>query len=333
MLFQTFKNIIAEKEKYALLKSMTFMNPVGRLIFYNAALESGLLKVMIRPVTVEQIAGDLKIQNRQLLSSLLDLGCVLKELSCKNGQYRITGKMSKALLRYTPVAELIRETVQYHADVALRLSSYLLENRRGDYLPEMGGIIAESSRIGEFLIKAFIYHTVKKSETLNILEFGCGSGEYLKYYVDINKNNHGIAIDKDASAVAIAGENIKRNNIEKNFTVLQDNIMTPSSLEINSFDLVTSHSNIYYFSDDDRNRLFTSIHNLLKKDGRFMLATMLKSKKITSAYYDIIFSATEGLYPLPVIDDIVRDLKNAGFKKVKVVNILDESFKGIVAFK
>ncbi len=333
MIFQTIKNIVTMKEKYALVKTMAFMKPVGSLIFFNTALESGLLKMLTKPATIEQIAGELKIVNSELLSSLLDLGCSLKELSCKNGQYMICGKLTKSLLRYSPAAALIRETVQYHADVARHLNSYILENKKGSYLKEMGGIIAEDSRIGEFLIKSFIYHSVEKSKPVNILEFGCGSGEYLKYYVDINKNNHGTAIDIDASAVAIARENIKKNGIEKNFSVLLESIMTPVSLEINSFDLITSFSNIYYFSNEDRNKLFASVHKLLKDDGSFMLATMLKSKKITSAYYDIIFSATEGLYPLPVIDDLVSNLKAAGFKHVKVVNILDDSFKGIVAVK
>jgi len=60
---------------------------------------------------------------------------------------------------------------------------------------------------------------------------------------------------------------------------------------------------------------------------------MFESKTITSVYYDVVFSATEDLYPLPRVEDVVRDLKNAGFSHVTIVNLFDESFKGIVARK
>jgi 4-hydroxy-2,2'-bipyrrole-5-carbaldehyde O-methyltransferase len=333
MIIQTVKNLLCTKDKYAQLKVLSLMKPVGGLMFYHAALETGLFNKLAVPATIDQIAGKLNIKNRQLLSSLLDLGCALKELKCSHGTYRVKGRMSRALMNNSPLADLIRETVQYHADVALRLDSFLFKDTKGEYLENLGGVIAGSSRIGEALVKAFIYNAVKKSETLAILEFGCGSGAYLKYYVERNSANHGIAIDRDASAVAIARENVRQNNIEKNFSVMQDNIMNPVSLKDESFDLVTSYSNIYYFSDEDRNRLFVAIHRLLKNSGRLMLATMCKSNKLTSAYYDIIFSATQGLYPLPLVDDIVRDLKKAGFSQVKTVNLLDDSFKGIVAKK
>jgi 4-hydroxy-2,2'-bipyrrole-5-carbaldehyde O-methyltransferase len=333
MICNSVTNLIRTKDKYAQLKTLALMKPVGSLIFYHTALQTGLLKILEKPATIDRIAGELKIKNRQLLSSLLDLGCSLKELKYSKGEYRIKGKMSRSLTHDTAAADLIRETVQYHNDIALSLDSYLLKNTRGNYLDSLGGVIAGSSRIGEPLIRSFIEHSVKKSETLSILEFGCGSGAYLKYYVERNRGNHGIGIDLDASAVDMARQNVKRNNIEKNFTVRRDNIMKPKSLKHKSFDLITSYSNIYYFSDEERKSLFASINKLLKNGGRFMLATMFKSDKLTSAYYDIIFSATKGLYPLPPIDDIVRDLKKAGFSRVSTVTLLDDSFKGIVAYK
>jgi 4-hydroxy-2,2'-bipyrrole-5-carbaldehyde O-methyltransferase len=333
MIFQSLKNLITSGDKRAMLKTMEIMDLQGRLIFYNAGLETGLLKLLETPSSLEQIARKLKIANRQLLSSLLDLGCSLKELSCKNGLYSLKGPMAKALIRNAPIAAMILETVRCHADIALRLDAYLRKNRKGDYLKDLGGIIAESSRILEPMIRAFIYHTVKRNRPLSILEFGCGAGEYLKYYVDINRKNGGMAIDLDASVVTIAQKNLKKNNIEENFSVMRDNILKPKSLKGQTFDLVTSYSNMHYFSGDERLRLFRAIHGLLNKNGRFMLATGFKSNKLTSSYYDLIFSAIKGLYPLPLIDDIAADMKKTGFSRVKIVNLLDDSFKGIVAYK
>ncbi|TFH40743.1 MAG: class I SAM-dependent methyltransferase, partial [Chrysiogenales bacterium] len=240
MILQTIKQLMTAGDKCAQFKALQMMKPVGRLIFYNGAIDSGLLELLTTPSTFEQIADTLNIKNRPLLSSLLDLGCVLDELSCKKNHYHIKGAMAKAMTRDTPIADLMRETVHYHADVALRMNSYLKKNKKGDYLKDLGGVIAGSSRIGEPLIKSFINHTIKKSTPLTILECGCGSGEYLKYYVDINRKNSGIAIDKDASAVKIARQSIKKNNIETNFTVLHDDIAIPRKIKGASFDLVTS---------------------------------------------------------------------------------------------
>ncbi len=333
MIFQSIRNLVTSKNLSAQLKTFQIMKLEGSLIFYHAGIETGLLKNLEKPSTLEDLAYKSNITNKQLLSSLLDMGCSLKEISCKKGIYRLKGTMSKALTDNAPLRELIRETVQYHADVARQLDTYLSGNKKGNYLKDFGGMIAESSRIMEPMIKAFIYHTLKKSGPLKILEFGCGAGEYLKYYVDINKNNSGIAIDIDSSAVEIARKKLKENNIEKNFTVMHDDIMKAETLKDKSFDIVTSYSNMHYFSVDQRIKLFASIHKLLNNNGRFMLATGFKCKTLSSSYYDLIFSATQGLYPLPDINDIVSDMKKCGFTRVKTVNLFGESFSGIVAFK
>lgn len=333
MILQSIKNLLTSKDLSAQLKVFGIMKLEGSLIFYHAGIETGLFKKLATPLTPDQLALELNIADIQLFTSLLDLGCSTGDLLYKKGKYRLKGSMAKALANNTPLAELVRETVLYHGDVAARLGTYLMKNTKGDYLKDFGGVIAESSRLTEPFIKAFIYNTVKKSIPLTILECGCGAGEYLKYYVDINKKNSGIAIDIDPSAVAIARKRIKENGIEGNFKVMQDNMFSPVSIKGSTFDLVTSYSNIYYFSDDDRIRLFGAIHKLLKDNGRFMLVTGMKCRSLSSSYYDLIFSATQRLYPLPRKHDLVRDLGKTGFSRVKTVNLFGESFKGIVAFK
>lgn len=331
MIFHTAMNLLTTRDLPAQLKMAGIMKHEGRRIFYHAGIETGMFRSLARPSTFDELARECGIADRQLLSSLLDLGRSLGELSCRKGNYRLKGAMAKALGRSVPLAELIRETVRYHGDVACRLSQYLLNGEKGDYLKEFGGVIAESSRLTEPLIRAFIYHTVRKSVPLSILEFGCGAGEYLKYYVDINGKNGGLAIDIDASAVEIARRRIRENGIEGNFTARRESILNAGSWRGESFDLVTSYSNIYYFSDEERMRLFETVRKLLRSDGRFMLTTAMKNGTLSSSYYDLIFSATRGLYPLPRKSDIVTDLKKSGFARVDTVNLLGRSFTGIVA--
>jgi len=112
MNFQSAKNLITSKDLKAQLKIAGFMKLEGSLIFCHAGIETGLFKLMSEPLTPEQLAMKLNIKNRQLLSSLLDLGCSLKELSCKKGKYSLKGAMAKALVDNVPLVELIKETVQ-----------------------------------------------------------------------------------------------------------------------------------------------------------------------------------------------------------------------------
>lgn len=333
MIYQTVKNLLTSGDLFAQLKINEIMKLEGSLIFYHAGIEIGLFKILVKPSSLEELAFKLNIKNTQLLSSLLDLGCSLNEVSCRSNKYRLKGSMAKALVSNIPIIELVKETVQYHADVAQRLNKFLINNEKGYYLNTFGGVIAESSRILEPMIKGFIYYTLKKTTPLKILEIGCGAGEYLKYYVDINKNNSGVAIDIDSSAIKIAQNKIKENSIDKSFVIMQDNIIKPEKIQNMTFDLATSFSNMHYFSDDDKIKIFERIYKLLNKNGRFILATGFKNKNLPSSYYDLIFSTTEGLYPLPVINDVVNYLKKTGFMRVKVVNLFGESFMGIIAYK
>ena len=314
-------------------KCFKIMELEAGLIFYHAGIETGLFELLSCPATFEEIMDKLFLKNRQLLSSLLDMGCSLKELKLSRGKYSLKGAMAKALVHNVPVRELVRETVGYHADLAKNLQTILFENLKHRYLEEFGGVIAESSRLTEPLIKAFIYKTVKKTRPLSILEIGCGSGEYLRYYVDINSRNTGMALDIDASAVQIAQKRIRENGIGENFTAVEDNIVRPEKIKGRKFDLVTSYSNIYYFSAEERLDLFRSIHGMLNENGMLMLATGVKSKSLSSSYYDLIFTATAGLYPLPDTPGLVRDIKKCGFERVRVVRIMGSSFAGIVAYR
>jgi len=326
-------NLLVSGDLHARMAMVGVMKHEGRLMLYHAGLATGLFKVLDAPSTLDEIARATGIPNTRLLSSLLDLGCSLGEISRKKEKYGLKGAMAKALVHNRPLAELVRETVQYHGDVASRLGDYLRKGTGGDYLEKFGGVIAESSRLTEPLIKAFIYGELKKSEPHSILEIGCGSGEYLKYYVDIDGGNSGMAIDIDAGAVKIARGKLAEHRIEKNFIVEKDDIRKTSMTGNKTFDIITSYSNMHYFTDGEKKDFFRKVHGMLNPGGRFLLATGFKCGSLTSRYYDLVFSATRGLHGLPLLRDVVRELGSAGFSRVKTVRLMGETFAGIVAYR
>ncbi len=331
MIFQSVKNLICSKHLRARLKTFSLMKHEGSLIFYHGGIETGLFRILNQPSALERIIHESGTANKQLLISLLDLGTALGEISYRKGKYRLTGPMARALADDLPLGELVRETVLYHADIARNIGTFLIKNSKGDYLDSFGGVIAESSRILEPFIKDFIYHEIKRPNPIRILEIGCGSGDYLKYYVDINVNNRGIAIDADPSVVAIAQQKVQDGDIDRNFTVIHDNILNPQNLNSESFDMVTAFSNMHYFSEEERLKLFETVRRLLNEKGRFLLATGLKSGSLSSSYYNCVFTATRGLHPLPRKRDVQGGLKRAGFNHVRAVNLFGGSFTGFVA--
>jgi cyclopropane fatty-acyl-phospholipid synthase-like methyltransferase len=326
--------ILSAPHKIASLKAANLIKGEAELIFYHTALEAGIFELLAVPDTADELAVKLSVKNRELFNSILELGVYLGGLSYKNGKYAIKGALSKAIASGHPAADWIREIVKYHGDAAANAAFFIRYGSSGDYLSDFGGVVAKSSRMAETAISAFIKRTIKKSRTHRILEIGCGSGEYLKYYAQVNPGNSGTGIDLNPKAVEIAHKSLAKNGIDQSFKVILENILKPVHLENESFDIATSYSNIYYFSETDRAVLFKRVLELLTPGGRFMLATMFKENTLISRYFDVIFTATKDLYHLPEINVLVKELKNSGFSKVKTVNLFGSmSFRGIVACK
>lgn len=95
--------MLTSKNSSAGIKTFEIMKVEGSLIFYHAGIKAGLFRALEQPLKLEQIALKLNIKNVQLLSSLLDMGCSLKEITCKNERFRLKGSMDKALATNIPL--------------------------------------------------------------------------------------------------------------------------------------------------------------------------------------------------------------------------------------
>lgn len=334
MILRLLKHLLNEPHVIARWRVMRLTRSMAELTFLHGALESGVLSALRRPMTAGELAAVTETRGRELLQSLLDLGVSLGEIRYSNGQYSLNGSMSIALAEDHPVAYMVRELVQYHAGVAQHLSDYLDTGDKGSHLERMEEIIANSRRLFDILIKVFIESTIDDVKTCRILEIGCGSGEYLRYYTGINPGNRGIGIDRSWAAAEIARTAVRKYGIDDRFTIINDDFLTTPSLAGQSFDVATSYSNIYYFSPEDTSTLYARVHKLLEERGRFLLLSPFHDNTMYASYYDLIFRATKGLYPLPGIDETLHDLEQAGFDKTMVVNIVPGiPFRGIIAVK
>ncbi len=255
MVLGAWMRVLRTPHKRALFRIADLAKSQARMIVYHALIETGMGSALRTWRTPGELSRAFGLEETVLLAGLLDMGVSLGDLARRGGRYRLRGPMAGVLEKGNPIADYIREQAQYHADVAMRIGTYLQGGEKGDYLSRLGDIIAGSSRLSEPFIRAFIHHVLAGSGPHNILEIGCGAGAYLKYYLQANPANRGVGVERDEKAVRVAREQVKADGIDGRFGVEHADILLHDSLPQASFDLATSYSNVYYFSRDDRMRL------------------------------------------------------------------------------
>jgi SAM-dependent methyltransferase len=322
------------RNKRAFIQLQKLSGAYIKLLFVLAAKESGVIDVLDTSKSLNKIKETAGIEDSGLLLSLLELGTSIGQLKKKKGDYALKGALAKACLSPSgdPMYNMIKEMMYYHGDVFRDFSDIINTKKPVDYLAQFSDTVAQSSRIVEPFIKNFIKTAIKSDKPLNILEIGCGSGTYLSYYHRINNNHHGIAIDIQKPVVTMARENVKNDRLDRNFIILHEDIRNPSRAIDGPFDLVTLYQNIYYFTTDERKKLFAAIKERLNPDGRLVIVSLFKQRKIFPHYFDIILRATIGCSPLADINEVVTDLMETGFYSIKKNRLLPgQTFWGIVA--
>lgn len=322
--------------KMAQFKLKSLMSAFVEMQFYSYAAQSGLMNELVAPAGKNDLARSMNITNVDQFEHVLKLGTNLKALSFNNGKYSLRGSLAKAMASSSgnPITSMIKEMASYHGDVFRNLPENLRGSGQKDYLGEYGAIVAESSRIIEPFIKSYIYSLLDKSEKYHILEIGCGTAEYFKYYYERNSRNTGVGIDIDVNVVKQAQNDLSKKVYRDNFRILCTDIRSPDTTLQEPFTLITSFQNIYYFTDVERRSLFVDLLARLENGGRFALFSVFPGTTPLSPYFDIILNSTKGCHPVPSINSVIKDLNEAGFKKIRKKRLIPgEELWGITAGK
>jgi SAM-dependent methyltransferase len=310
-------------------------NAYLRIQFLSAALRSGLLYTLRTPATQDQLAQKLAVKRPELLDALLEMGVALKELSKRNGSYRISGRRSRALLdgeSGDALAAIIEEITGYHASVYQLLPERLRGAPDGDYLSETGELIARSSRAFEPFVANFVRSIASTGRPMRMLEVGCGSGTYLRHAAEANPQLTGVGIDLQESVVQQARANLERWGLAGRFQVLAADVRQPPAALDGPFDLITLYNNIYYFTHEERPPLLRRVRSWLSPGGSFALVTLTRSSTPAAADLDLALRCTEGCTGLPSLDEVRALLVECGFASVRTVKLMPgEAFYGLVA--
>jgi 2-polyprenyl-3-methyl-5-hydroxy-6-metoxy-1,4-benzoquinol methylase len=307
-----------------------------RMHFIYAAIESGLLEALGKPSSREDLIQKLNVTRPEILDALLDVGLSIKELAYKNGSYSITGKRSKAITgkEGDMLAAMIQANITYYSSVYRNAADRMRGATLGNDLEKIGDLVARFSKIAEPFIKHFIKDIVTGKDSMRILDVGCGSGIFLQTIFKANHAAGGIGIDMDEVVVNQAKKNMEKWGLNDNFRIIEGDIrVSPDSLE-GPFDLITLFNILYYFPSKERIDLLRRLRSMLAPHGTVAIAMNLQSRgsDLTAANLNMVNVSLKGLTSLPDLAEIIIQLKDSGFEKIKTQKLIPAStFYGIAA--
>jgi SAM-dependent methyltransferase len=307
-----------------------------RTHFIYAALEAGLLEALDRPCAREELIRVLGVGRAEFLDALLDVGLSVRELSCKKGLYRLRGRRSRTMIGQNGdmYAAIVQANVTYYNSAYRHAAERMRGAPSGNYLNEIGGLVARYAKISEPIIASFIRDIISGKDSARILEVGCGSGMFLRSAVESNPNATGIGIDMDPEVVMQATQNLRNWGIGDRFDIVHGDIRTPPVDIEGPFDIITLFNLVYYFSADELSELFRAFRSWLAPEGILALASNMRGngKDLAAANLNVATTSTVGCTPLPALDDIMDLLKQSGYSSVKPTRLMPRSaFYGITA--
>ena len=307
-----------------------------RIHFLSAALESGILQALDHPRSPDDLASRLGIQRRQLLETFLDLGVAVGDLRKVGPHYQLKSRDSRVLARGDgdALAALVQEYAAYHADVFQSLTAVLKGGPLGEYLEHYGTLIARSSRTLEPLIGNFVKQAVASHRPHHLLEVGCGSGIYLKYAHAAFPDLEGIAIDLNQEVVERARQNLEQWGIADRFQVLCADIRQLPAQAKRTYDWISLYQNVYYFEPEERPRLYQLLGSLLEPNGVLAIISLMHGHTLSTLNFDLVLQSTSGCAPLPVLEQVIHDLRASGFDRVEHIRLMPgEPLYAVLGYK
>lgn len=169
------------------------------------------------------------------------------------------------------------------------------------------------------------FNQIKRFNTKKVLELGCGTGNNLRFFRDLNFKEI-IGVDGSKTAIKLAKKNIKSKKIK-----LIQNDFSKINFKSNYFDLIVDRGSITHNSKKEINQIFDMLHKFLKKDGLFF-STIFSSRhygnftKIKNKSFKDEINSKEGLTTSFFNQQEIKRL----FSKFKIISLQLEEKKSII---
>ncbi len=336
MSFKPFFRLLRDGRLAALLGVAAGLKSFYKLSFLAAAGEAGLLnRLAPGPATLDSLLphGAAGAQSREALEAWLQLGVRLRLLSLGPRGYALRG-LARALARPDNDAALAmaQEVAGLHHKLITATLPRINSGNLWTLADQDGELIARSSRVLEAFQAEIIQQTFPREGALRLLEIGCGSAIYLRYAAQANPSLTALGVELQPAVADMARLNLHSWNLDHRVAVEDGDIRarTPSDV----FDIATLYNNIYYFPVAERVPLLEHIAKFLKPGGFLLLTTCCQGGSLGTEALNLWGAATTGAGRLPAQDELVRQLQQAGFTRVKARNLVPgDRFLAFQAFR
>ena len=295
-----------------------------KLTYLAAAGEAGLLnRLATGPATFDSLADFFEAdgQGKEALEAWLQMGVRLRLLSLGSSGYALRG-LAKKLARpeNDPALAMVEEVAGLHHKLILGTLPRLRSGDLFSLADQDGELIARSSRVLEAFQADVIQRTIPERGALRLLEIGCGSGVYLRYAASKNPSLTALGLELQPAVAEVARTNLRSWNLDSRIKVEDNDFRAKALGEL--FDIVTLYNNIYYFPVEERIALFERIRSFLKPGGFLLLTTCCQGGSLGVEALNLWGAATRGAGRLPAEDELVDQLRRAGYTNVKAKNLM-----------
>jgi SAM-dependent methyltransferase len=336
MLLKPFFGILRDGRLTALAGVGSELKSFYKITYLAAAGEAGLLqRLAAGPATLDALAEFFGAdgQGREALEAWLRMGVRLRLLKLGPRGYGLHG-LAKALAKpeNDPTLALTEEIAGLHHKLIAATLPKLRSRELWSLADQDGELIARSSRVLEAFQAEVIQRTFPAEGSLRLLEIGCGSGVYLRYAASRNPTLTALGVELQPAVAAVARTNLRGWGLEGRVEVEDGDIRGKTPREL--FDIATLYNNIYYFPVEERVALLTHIGGFLKPGGFLLLTTCCRGGSLATEALNLWGAATRGAGRLPSRDELVRQLRQAGFGTVKTTNLIPgDRFMAFQAFR
>jgi SAM-dependent methyltransferase len=336
MSFKPFFRLLRNGQLSALLGVGADLKSFYRLTYLAAAGEAKLLKRLATgPATLASLAEFYAAggQGREALRAWLQMGVRLRLLSLGPRGYALRG-LAKAVARpeNDPTQAMVEEVAGLHHKLISATLPKLRSGELWNLADQDGELIARSSRVLEAFQTEVIQRTFPERGSLRLLEIGCGSGIYLRFAATRNSSLTALGIELQPAVADMARANLHSWGLEGRVKVEAGDFREKAYGE--QFDIATLYNNIYYFPVEERVALFERIVSLLRPDGFLLLTTCCQGGSLGTEALNLWGAATRGAGRLPAEKELIDQLSQAGYSRVKTRSLLPgDRFVSFQAFR
>jgi 4-hydroxy-2,2'-bipyrrole-5-carbaldehyde O-methyltransferase len=337
MKLSTLKTLLVSGRLRLLLDVQRLLGPTYRLAFLSAAATEGLLaRLREGPIPAQKLLAEFARDSvvREGLAAWLAVGVRLGELSLDERGYGLRGRLARKLAEpdHDAIAALLEEAASLHFSMLRELPARAREARPMTLADQDGSLIARSSRVLEPIIGEAVDEVIPANGEVRLLEIGCGSGIYIRWAAARNPQLNAVGLELQPEVAESARKNLREWGLESRATVETGDVRQRGAQP--AFDLATLHNNIYYFPLGERVSLLRHVRCFLRPGGRLLITTGCQGGSPAMEVLNLWATSTAGCGPLPAADELVAQMKEAGFSETRAKRLVPgETFFAFLGLK